>query len=65
MWCQTRQNLTPTILHEWMRIVRGLCLYRQRTEPSCFIPDPLQFPKKHEPMQPQFLPDQKLFAYLM
>lgn len=60
MWCHTRQNLTPGILHEWMRIVRGFCLYRQRTETSCFIPDPLQFPKKHQPMQPHIFTEAEI-----
>jgi len=60
MWCQTRNNLTPTILREWMRIVRGFCLYRQRSTPKCFIPDPMLFPKKHQPMQPHIFTEEQI-----
>jgi len=35
-----------------MRIVYHFCLFRRRTEPACFVPDPSQFP----PQQPRPLP---------
>jgi integrase len=35
-----------------MRVVRNLCLYRQRTEPTCFVPDPALFPPLHQPVRP-------------
>jgi integrase len=35
-----------------MQLVRQFCLYRRRTEPACFVPDPSQFP----PPPPRPLP---------
>ena len=43
-WCKTQQKLSPTVLRHHMGTVRNLCLYRQRTEPDCFVPDPRLFP---------------------
>jgi len=40
LWHATFANLTPTVRRNRMRIARNLCLYRQRSEPACFIPDP-------------------------
>jgi integrase len=31
-----------------MREVYNFCLYRRRTEPRCFVPDPALFPKPHQ-----------------
>ena len=44
-WCRTREHLTSGVRRNWMRVVRNLCLYRRRTEPACFVPDPSQFPR--------------------
>jgi integrase len=51
-WCRTQQHLTRGVRRNRMRIVRNLCLYRRRTEPTCFVPDLLLFPDPHEPVQP-------------
>ena len=51
-WCQSRAHLKSGIRRTQMRIVRNLCLYRRRTEPSCFVPDPLLFPPCHQPIRP-------------
>lgn len=42
----------PGVRRNRMRIVRNLCLYRQRGEPGCFVPDPSGFPKPHQPRRP-------------
>ena len=36
----------------WLRVVRNLCLYRRRTVPDGFVPDPTGFPKAHAPLRP-------------
>ena len=54
-WCATLAHLTPGVRRKRMRIVRNLCLYRQRTEPGCFVPDPNLFPRPHAPLRPHFL----------
>lgn len=51
-WCRTLQYLTPTVRRNHMRIVRNYCLYRQRSMPSCFVPDPVLFPAPHQPIKP-------------
>lgn len=51
-WTQTLQHLTPTVRRSRLRIVRNLCLYRRRTEPSCFVPDPAGFPAPHPARAP-------------
>ena len=51
-WCQTQGHLTPGVRRKRLRIVRNFCLYRQRTEPDCFVPDEHCFPSPHQPVQP-------------
>lgn len=51
-WCQTQQHLTSGVLRARMNIVRKLCLYRQRTEPLCFVPNPDLFPATHQTLRP-------------
>ena len=43
-----------------MRITRNLCLYRQRTERSCFVPDLLQFPAVHQSIQPHIFTESEI-----
>src|SRR5436853_5787809 len=35
-----------------MQEVYKCCLYRRRTEPRCFVPDPALFPRSHQRLQP-------------
>ncbi len=51
-WTQTLRHLAPTVRRNRLRIVRNLCLYRRRTEPDCFVPDPVLFPPCHQPRPP-------------
>ncbi|MBI2837489.1 MAG: tyrosine-type recombinase/integrase [Acidobacteria bacterium] len=51
-WCSSIQHLTSTGRRQLMRIVYHFCLFRRRSEPGCFVPDPSQFP----PAQPRFRP---------
>src|ERR1700722_6594008 len=51
-WCRTLTHLTTGVQRNRMRVVRNLCLYRQRTVPGCFVPDKLQFPLPHQAIQP-------------
>lgn len=50
-WCQSFAQLTGNVRRNRQRIARNFCLYRQRTEPSCFVPDINRFPRPH-PHQP-------------
>jgi integrase/recombinase XerD len=51
-WNATLDRLTPGVRRNWLRVVRNLCLYRRRTIPDVFVPDPTGFPKPHTPIQP-------------
>lgn len=51
-WCDTFTHLTPTVRRNRMRVVRNICLYRQRSYQHSFVPDILTFPKDHS----QFIP---------
>jgi integrase len=51
-WIMSRSHLTSGVRRKYMRIVRGLCLYRRRTDPECFVPDPSQFPPRHQAVKP-------------
>ena len=52
LWSATISHLTPGVRRNWMRVARNLCLYRQRSEPACFVPDPSAFPRPHVPRRP-------------
>jgi len=51
-WCRTQQHVTSGVRRNRMRIARNFCLYRRRTEPSCFVPDPTLFPLPHPAVRP-------------
>ena len=51
-WGQTLLRLRPGVRRYWLRIARNLCLYRRRTAPACFVPDPAGFPAPHQPVTP-------------
>lgn len=63
-WCATIDHLTPGVRRNWMRIARKFCLHRQRSEPSCFIPDPAGFPKPHQPRRPHLFTPQEIARLL-
>jgi integrase len=44
-WCASHQRLSANVRRNQQRIVRNWCLYRRRTEPACFVPDPNRFPR--------------------
>lgn len=63
-WCATLAHLMPGVRRNRMRLVRNLCLYRQRTEPSCFVPDTNLFPRAHVPLRPHFFTEQEFVQLL-
>jgi integrase/recombinase XerD len=42
-WCASFAHLSATTRRGRQLAVRKFCLFRQRTEPDCFVPDPLYF----------------------
>ena len=63
-WCHTQGHLTSGVRRNRMRIVRNLCLYRRRTEPACFVPDPLLFPALHQPVRPYLFTEAEIARLL-
>ncbi len=59
-WCQTQQHLSSGVLRDRMNMVRKLCLYRQRTEPLCFVPDPVLFPVAHQSIRPYIFTEEEI-----
>ena len=49
-WCASHVGLSANVRRNRQRVVRNWCLYRRRTDPSCFVPDPSRFPRP-EPYQ--------------
>ena len=43
LWCDSFRQLSATTRRHRQLIVRKFCAYRRRTEPTCFVPDPLYF----------------------
>ena len=44
-WCRSHEGVSANVRRNRQRIVRNFCLYRQRSEPGCFVPDPGRFPR--------------------
>lgn len=63
-WCQTQCHLTPGVRRDRLRIVRNFCVYRQRTEPQCFVPDSHLFPAPHQPIQPYLFSETEITRLL-
>jgi len=51
-WCKHKKHLASGVRRNHMRIVRNFCLYRRRSEPTCFVPDLESFPANHQPLPP-------------
>lgn len=47
LWCETLRHLDANTRRARQMIVRKFCLYRQRTEPGCFVPNLLYFARRH------------------
>ena len=54
-WSAGLERLSPTVRRNHMRIVHNFCLYRQRSHPDSFVPDPLTFPANHQSRSPHIL----------
>lgn len=51
-WLRSEQHTSSTTRRGYALVVRRFCCYRRRTEPNCFIPDPLYFPRRVAPITP-------------
>lgn len=51
-WCHTHELVTSGVRRARMLAVCSFCLYRRRTEPQCFVPNPSSFPAYHQRLRP-------------
>ena len=51
-WLFRERHTGPTTRRAYALITRRLCIYRRRTEPDCFVPDLLYFPRRVAPIAP-------------
>jgi integrase/recombinase XerD len=63
-WCFTLHHLRSGVRRNRMRVVRNLCLYRRRTEPSCFVPDEALFPTPHQYVKPYIFTEAEIARLL-
>lgn len=54
-WCRMFESLTANVRRARQVAVRNFCLYRQRTEPRCFVPDINRFARTQPPPAPTIL----------
>jgi integrase len=54
-WCITHQEMHANVRRAYQRVVRKFCLYRQRTEPDCFVPNASRFPQRRPSRAPVIL----------
>jgi integrase len=59
-WCLTLQHLTTGTRRRRMQVVRNVCLYRRRQEPTCFVPDDRLFPPTHHAIRPYLFTDEDI-----
>jgi integrase len=55
-WCDTLCHLAANTRRARQLVVRKFCLYRSRTEPRCFVPDPLYFSRLQPYRRPVIVP---------
>lgn len=63
-WCSSTEHLTAGGRRMHMLLVRQFCLYRRRTEPSCFVPDASQFPRPQPRRSPHVFSEDEISRLL-
>jgi integrase len=63
-WCLTQEAVTSGVRRVRMLEVYNFCLYRRRTEPQCFLPDPTTFPTYHQRLKPYIFSEAEVAAML-
>jgi integrase/recombinase XerD len=63
-WCRAHEHLASGVRRRRMRQVYNFCLYRRRTNPQCYVPDPTWFPKPHQRIWPHIFSEQEVARLL-
>jgi integrase/recombinase XerD len=65
LWCDSFRHLAATTRRSRQLVVRKLCLYRQRAEPDCFVPNPLYFARLCPYRRPVIIEPQQVAQMLV
>jgi integrase len=65
MWCSSLEHLSATGRRQRMRTIYHFCLFRRRSEPGCFVPDPSQFPPPQPRPRPHIFTDGEITRLLL
>lgn len=63
-WCQSMESVSSNTKLARMRTVWNFCLYRRRTDPTCFVPDPTQFPQSSAARHPYIFSNSEVATLL-
>lgn len=63
-WCNEQSHVASGVRRQRMQIVRGMCLYRRRFVPDCFVPDPNLFPAPHQVVEPYIFSEMDIVRLL-
>jgi integrase/recombinase XerD len=63
-WCKAHEHLASGVRRIRMLEVHAFCLYRRRTEPGCFLPDPGTFPPYHQRLRPHIFTESEITRLL-
>lgn len=64
-WCNSFGRLAANTRRSRQLIVRKFCLFRQRTEPDCFVPNPLYFVRRSSHEGPVIVDPQQVAQMLL
>ena len=63
-WCVSHADLAPNTRRHRMWIVRKLCVYLRRRDPTCFVPDTSGFPAPRAPRPPHIFTEEEIARIL-
>jgi integrase len=63
-WCRAQEHLASGVRRVRMLEAHAFCLYRRRTEPDYFLPDPQAFPPYHQRLRPYIFTESEIARLL-
>jgi integrase len=63
-WVRGFAHVSPTVRRTRMGVVRNFCLYLRRSDQSCFVPDPSNFPSPHVARRPYIFTEDQIVQLL-
>ncbi len=63
-WCSSIEHCAASGRRKRLLLVLQFCLYRRRSEPDCFVPDPSQFPRPQPRPRPHIFSEDEIARLL-